>query len=165
MQDAPSCIPPLMDALHLQFSAVDLDQSLFQPFPSEVVFQSYVPCEVYEVPLVLRNNDMVSVGPWRLNGGRAKYSTGTQHSKFPAAAQHAQNNTSHLHFVRVWKSSHVVGILPMVLAVCWLVLTQRSSSSRCFSSGELCIDGILSAAQFFPSFIVLPLESLALGSC
>ncbi|XP_075367152.1 hydrocephalus-inducing protein homolog [Mycteria americana] len=44
---------------HQKFSAVDLEQSLFQPFPSEVVFQSYVPCDVYEVPLVLRNNDKV----------------------------------------------------------------------------------------------------------
>lgn len=79
-------------------------------------------------------------------GGRAKYSSGTQHSKFPAAVKHAQNNTSHLHFVRVWKSSRVVGILPMVLAVHWWVLTQRSSSSRCFSSGKLCIGGILRAA-------------------
>lgn len=146
VQDAPSCIPPLTDALHLQFSAVDLDQSLFQPFPSEVVFQSYVPCEVYEVPLVLRNNDMVSVGPWRFNGGRAKYSSGTQHSKFPAVVKHAQNNTSHLHFMRVWKSSRVVGILPLVLAMRWWVLTQRSSSSQCFSSGKLCIGGILRAA-------------------
>ncbi|NWW42685.1 HYDIN protein, partial [Pedionomus torquatus] len=42
-----------------KFSAVDLEQTLFQPFPSEVVFQSYVPCEVYEVPLILRNNDKV----------------------------------------------------------------------------------------------------------
>ncbi|NXS93719.1 HYDIN protein, partial [Jacana jacana] len=42
-----------------KFSTVDLEQSLFQPFPSEVVFQSYVPCEVYEVPLTLRNNDKV----------------------------------------------------------------------------------------------------------
>ncbi|XP_074007853.1 hydrocephalus-inducing protein homolog [Numenius arquata] len=44
---------------HQKFSTVDLEQSLFQPFPSEVVFQSYVPCEVYEVPLILRNNDKV----------------------------------------------------------------------------------------------------------
>ncbi|XP_032051538.1 hydrocephalus-inducing protein homolog [Aythya fuligula] len=49
----------MSETSHQKFSAVDLDQSLFQPFPSEVVFQSYVPCEVYEVPLVLRNNDMV----------------------------------------------------------------------------------------------------------
>ncbi|XP_021264314.1 hydrocephalus-inducing protein homolog isoform X3 [Numida meleagris] len=49
----------MSDTSHQKFSSVDLDQTLFQPFPSEVVFQSYVPCEVYEVPLVLRNNDVV----------------------------------------------------------------------------------------------------------
>ncbi|NXS60518.1 HYDIN protein, partial [Brachypteracias leptosomus] len=49
----------MSETSHQKFSAVDLEQSLFQPFPSEVVFQSYVPCEVYEVPLVLRNNDKV----------------------------------------------------------------------------------------------------------
>ncbi|CAM9137276.1 unnamed protein product, partial [Bubo scandiacus] len=42
---------------HHKFSAVDLEQSLFQPFPSEVVFQNYIPFEVYEVPLILRNTD------------------------------------------------------------------------------------------------------------
>ncbi|KAF7242755.1 hypothetical protein EYD10_10907 [Varanus komodoensis] len=41
------------------FSSVDLDQSLFQPFPSEVIFQNYTPCELYEVPLILRNNDKI----------------------------------------------------------------------------------------------------------
>uniref|UniRef100_A0A8C8A9K2 HYDIN/VesB/CFA65-like Ig-like domain-containing protein n=1 Tax=Otus sunia TaxID=257818 RepID=A0A8C8A9K2_9STRI len=45
---------------HHKFSAVDLEQSLFQPFPSEVVFQNYIPFEVYEVPLILRNTDKVS---------------------------------------------------------------------------------------------------------
>ncbi|NXE09199.1 HYDIN protein, partial [Lophotis ruficrista] len=49
----------MSETSHQKFSAVDLDQSLFQPFPSEVVFQSYVPCKVYEVPLILRNNDKV----------------------------------------------------------------------------------------------------------
>ncbi|KAF1661855.1 hypothetical protein FQA23_0006661, partial [Aptenodytes patagonicus] len=49
----------MSETSHQKFSAVDLEQSLFQPFPSEVVFQSYIPCEVYEVPLVLRNNDKV----------------------------------------------------------------------------------------------------------
>ncbi|XP_026722889.1 hydrocephalus-inducing protein-like, partial [Athene cunicularia] len=47
------------EASHHKFSAVDLDQSLLQPFPSEVVFQNYVPFEVYEVPLILRNTDKV----------------------------------------------------------------------------------------------------------
>ncbi|OBS80649.1 hypothetical protein A6R68_21144 [Neotoma lepida] len=41
------------------YSGVDLDQALFQPFPSEIIFQNYAPCEVYEVPLVLRNNDKI----------------------------------------------------------------------------------------------------------
>lgn len=59
---------PLCDDMNnllfqLQFSGVDLDQALFQPFPSEITFQNYIPCEVYEVPLVLRNNDKVSVLP------------------------------------------------------------------------------------------------------
>ncbi|XP_074783220.1 hydrocephalus-inducing protein homolog isoform X2 [Athene noctua] len=47
------------EASHHKFSAVDLEQSLLQPFPSEVVFQNYVPFEVYEVPLILRNTDKV----------------------------------------------------------------------------------------------------------
>ncbi|XP_069735049.1 LOW QUALITY PROTEIN: hydrocephalus-inducing protein homolog [Phaenicophaeus curvirostris] len=47
-------ILPLCSSL---FSTVDLGQSLFQPVSSEIVFQSYVPYEVYEMPLVLRNID------------------------------------------------------------------------------------------------------------
>ncbi|XP_009078771.1 PREDICTED: hydrocephalus-inducing protein homolog, partial [Acanthisitta chloris] len=38
---------------------IDLDQTLFQPFPSEVGFQNYVPSEVCGMPLVLRNRDKV----------------------------------------------------------------------------------------------------------
>ncbi|XP_009996299.1 PREDICTED: hydrocephalus-inducing protein homolog [Chaetura pelagica] len=49
----------MSETSHQKFSAVDLEQSLFQPFPTEVVFQNYVPCQVYQVPLVLRNNDKV----------------------------------------------------------------------------------------------------------
>ncbi|KAM6380942.1 hydrocephalus-inducing protein homolog [Pluvialis apricaria] len=49
----------MSETSHQKFSALGLDQTLFQPFPSEVVFQRYVPCEVYEVPLILRNNDKV----------------------------------------------------------------------------------------------------------
>ncbi|NWY49823.1 HYDIN protein, partial [Chionis minor] len=49
----------MSETSHQKFSTLDLEQTLFQPFPSEVVFQSYVPCEVYEVPLILRNNDKV----------------------------------------------------------------------------------------------------------
>ncbi|XP_069729710.1 hydrocephalus-inducing protein homolog [Phaenicophaeus curvirostris] len=47
------------EASHHKFSAVDLQKSLFQPFPSELVFQNFVPPEVYEKAVVLRNNDKV----------------------------------------------------------------------------------------------------------
>ncbi|KAJ7426384.1 hypothetical protein WISP_15670 [Willisornis vidua] len=47
------------ETFHDKFSAVDPDQTLFQPFPSEVVFQNYVPRKVYEMPVVLRNMDKV----------------------------------------------------------------------------------------------------------
>ncbi|XP_061450040.1 hydrocephalus-inducing protein homolog isoform X1 [Rhineura floridana] len=49
----------MSETSHQKFSSVDLDQTLFQPFPSEVIFQNYAPCEVYEVPLILRNNDKI----------------------------------------------------------------------------------------------------------
>ncbi|KAM4672094.1 hydrocephalus-inducing protein homolog [Amazona ochrocephala] len=49
----------LGETSHGKFSAADLDESLFQPFPSEVVFQNYLPGEVCEVPLILRNKDKV----------------------------------------------------------------------------------------------------------
>ncbi|XP_075289597.1 hydrocephalus-inducing protein homolog isoform X3 [Opisthocomus hoazin] len=57
----PQIIQPLdmSEASHQKFSVVDLEQSSFQPFPSEVVIQNYVPHEVYEVPLILRNKDKV----------------------------------------------------------------------------------------------------------
>lgn len=38
-----------------------IDQPLFQPYPSEVVFHSYEPFKTYETTLRLRNNDTVSV--------------------------------------------------------------------------------------------------------
>ncbi|XP_069510876.1 hydrocephalus-inducing protein homolog [Ambystoma mexicanum] len=49
----------MSETSHQKFSMVDVDQALFQPFPSDIVFQNYTPCETYEVPLVLRNNDRV----------------------------------------------------------------------------------------------------------
>ncbi|XP_037230837.1 hydrocephalus-inducing protein homolog [Falco rusticolus] len=47
------------EASRHKFSAPSPRQCSFQPFPSEVVFQSYVPYEVCEVPLILRNVDKV----------------------------------------------------------------------------------------------------------
>ncbi|XP_025030908.1 hydrocephalus-inducing protein homolog, partial [Python bivittatus] len=49
----------MSETSHQKFSSVDLDRTLFQPFPSEVIFQNYAPCELYEVPLILRNNDKI----------------------------------------------------------------------------------------------------------
>ncbi|KAM3920677.1 hydrocephalus-inducing protein homolog [Leptodactylus fuscus] len=49
----------MSETTHQKFSSVDVEQALFQPFPSEIVFQNYIPCETYEVPLILRNNDKV----------------------------------------------------------------------------------------------------------
>ncbi|XP_078527074.1 hydrocephalus-inducing protein homolog isoform X2 [Lissotriton helveticus] len=49
----------MSETSHQKFSMVNVDQALFQPFPSGIVFQNYVACETYEVPLSLRNNDRV----------------------------------------------------------------------------------------------------------
>ncbi|XP_028313928.1 hydrocephalus-inducing protein homolog [Gouania willdenowi] len=40
-------------------SIVGLNQALFQPYPSELIFQSFSPGLTYELPLVLLNNDKV----------------------------------------------------------------------------------------------------------
>lgn len=37
-----------------------VDEPMFQPFPSEIYFQKFEPFNVYEVPVLLRNNDKVS---------------------------------------------------------------------------------------------------------
>ena len=37
-----------------------VDQALFQPFPSEVIFQQFEPHHTYEFPLQLRNLDKVA---------------------------------------------------------------------------------------------------------
>ncbi|KAI3370851.1 hypothetical protein L3Q82_007368 [Scortum barcoo] len=41
-------------------SLVDTDQPLFQPFPSELIFQNFVPAQTHKLPLLLLNNDKVS---------------------------------------------------------------------------------------------------------
>ncbi len=45
----------------IQFPSLDLDQAMFQPHPSEIVFQNYSPFKTYKVPLELRNSDKVTV--------------------------------------------------------------------------------------------------------
>ncbi len=36
-----------------------VDEPMFQPYPSEIYYQKFDPFNVYEVPLLLRNNDKV----------------------------------------------------------------------------------------------------------
>ena len=53
-----------------KYSSVDVDNALFQPFPSEIYFQNFEPTMTYEVALTLRNNDSVSDSWLTLAGGR-----------------------------------------------------------------------------------------------
>ncbi|XP_033925288.1 hydrocephalus-inducing protein homolog [Melopsittacus undulatus] len=47
------------EVCHQKFSAVERDQRSFQPFPSEVVFENYIPHQFYIASLALRNKDRV----------------------------------------------------------------------------------------------------------
>ncbi|CAI8032569.1 Hydrocephalus-inducing protein, partial [Geodia barretti] len=56
----PPTITELVDiaaSSHQKDFCVSMDQALFQPFPSEVVFQQFQPQQTYEFPLNFRNND------------------------------------------------------------------------------------------------------------
>ncbi|XP_042266839.1 hydrocephalus-inducing protein homolog isoform X2 [Thunnus maccoyii] len=44
----------------VNLSLVDVDQALFQPYPSELVFQNFTPAQTYKLPLRLFNKDKVS---------------------------------------------------------------------------------------------------------
>uniref|UniRef100_A0A672JGY3 HYDIN/VesB/CFA65-like Ig-like domain-containing protein n=1 Tax=Salarias fasciatus TaxID=181472 RepID=A0A672JGY3_SALFA len=48
------------DVSHHKLSLVDLEQPIFQPYPSELVFQNFLPAQTYMIPLLLLNNDKVS---------------------------------------------------------------------------------------------------------
>ncbi|KAK2918189.1 hydrocephalus-inducing protein homolog [Channa argus] len=59
----PPCILELLDmskTTHHKSSLVDVDHALFQPYPSELVFQNFTPAQTYKLPLLLLNNDKVS---------------------------------------------------------------------------------------------------------
>ena len=55
-----NCIRHALMLPHYQDTSLDVDQALFQPFPSEVTFQQFEPHKTYEFPLQLRNNDRVA---------------------------------------------------------------------------------------------------------
>ncbi|XP_037834213.1 hydrocephalus-inducing protein homolog [Kryptolebias marmoratus] len=48
------------NAVHHKVSSVKLNRLIFQPYPSELVFQNFTPSQTYSLPLLLRNNDKVS---------------------------------------------------------------------------------------------------------
>lgn len=50
----------LADVSDHRDTTVEIDVPLFQPFPSEVIFQSYKPFETYSVVVSMRNNDKVA---------------------------------------------------------------------------------------------------------
>uniref|UniRef100_A0A3Q2ZZE8 HYDIN axonemal central pair apparatus protein n=1 Tax=Kryptolebias marmoratus TaxID=37003 RepID=A0A3Q2ZZE8_KRYMA len=45
------------NAVHHKVSSVKLNRLIFQPYPSELVFQNFTPSQTYSLPLLLRNND------------------------------------------------------------------------------------------------------------
>ncbi|XP_024138466.1 hydrocephalus-inducing protein homolog isoform X3 [Oryzias melastigma] len=47
------------NTIHQKFSVAHLERPLFQPFPSELVFQNFTPLQTYKLPLILLNNDKV----------------------------------------------------------------------------------------------------------
>ena len=62
--NAQNCQASFTDRLYsclfsFQASSINIDEPMFQPFPSEMFFQNFVPFETYEIPLTLRNNDQV----------------------------------------------------------------------------------------------------------
>ncbi|CAF0804649.1 unnamed protein product [Didymodactylos carnosus] len=50
----------LSDMSETTTSKLGIDEPLFQPYPSDIVFQNFEPFNTYEVPLLLRNNDKVA---------------------------------------------------------------------------------------------------------
>ncbi|KAM4554444.1 hydrocephalus-inducing protein homolog [Fundulus diaphanus] len=48
------------NTLHHKLSTIKPDQPIFQPYPSELVFQNFIPSQTYSLPLLLFNNDKVA---------------------------------------------------------------------------------------------------------
>lgn len=55
---SPPKISIILSLLY-QFTSLEIDEPMFQPFPSDIVFQNFEPYQTYQVPLKLRNNDKV----------------------------------------------------------------------------------------------------------
>lgn len=102
------------------------------------MFENYVPHQFYIAPLALRNKDRVSAGLWRLNAGLEEESGGIHVvcSRASYLPQHSASRIKCLTSVILQDGGNVpmLGILPLVLAVRWWYLTQRSFLSQHASS-------------------------------
>ena len=43
----------MSETTHQKISKVDIDEAIFQPFPSEIIFQNFKPFETYQVKNVV----------------------------------------------------------------------------------------------------------------
>ena len=59
-------------SFNFQESNVSVDQALFQPFPSEIHFQQFLPHKTHEFPLKFRNLDIVAHN-LRVTGEKSPY--------------------------------------------------------------------------------------------
>lgn len=107
---------------------------MFQPFPSEVVFENYVPRQFYIATLALRNRDRVRAGLRWLNTGLEGESSGilVVCSRASYLLQHSASRMKCLSTVILRDGGNVpvLGILLLVLAVHWWYVTQRSFLSQ-----------------------------------
>ncbi|EDO47363.1 predicted protein, partial [Nematostella vectensis] len=59
-------VPQIIELLDMseqtlqKFTTMDIQEPIFQPFPSDIVFQNFEPYQTHEVPLQLRNRDKVA---------------------------------------------------------------------------------------------------------
>ncbi|CAG5958443.1 unnamed protein product [Menidia menidia] len=51
---------PMNGPPHQRITTVDMGRPLFQPYPSELVFQNFFPSQTYKLPLLLVNKDKIS---------------------------------------------------------------------------------------------------------
>ena len=49
----------MSETTHQKHSKVDIDEAIFQPFPSEIIFQNFKPFETYQVIYQIENFDQL----------------------------------------------------------------------------------------------------------
>lgn len=81
-----------------QLCPVDMGQPLFQPYPSELVFQNFTPAQTYKLCLLLLNNDKVC--GWVTNRSIVTLTTWLLQSK-TAVKWNSQNSPTFRQLYRV----------------------------------------------------------------